>query len=150
MFNNAKDGMLVFSGIPLALTGGIFALWARGIPMSISGAVGFIALSGVAVLNGLVMISFIRTLRDQGMPVDAAMREGALTRLHPVLMTALVASLGFVLMAIATGTGAEVQRPLATVVIGGVLSSTALTLLLLPLMYLLVHRKEDKERSRGE
>jgi cobalt-zinc-cadmium resistance protein CzcA len=122
MFNNAKDGLLVFSGIPFALTGGIFALWARGIPMSISAAVGFIALSGVAVLNGLVMISFIRTLREQGMPVDAAVKEGALTRLRPVLMTALVASLGFVPMAIATGTGAEVQRPLATVVIGGVLS----------------------------
>jgi cobalt-zinc-cadmium resistance protein CzcA len=139
MFNNAKDGLLVFSGIPFALTGGIFALWARGIPLSISAAVGFIALSGVAVLNGLVMISFIRTLREQGTPLDAAVREGALTRLRPVLMTALVASLGFVPMAIATGTGAEVQRPLATVVIGGVLSSTALTLLLLPLMYQLVH-----------
>ena len=142
MFNNAKDGLLVFSGIPFALTGGIFALWARGIPMSISAAVGFIALSGVAVLNGLVMISFIRGLREQGMPLDAAVREGAVTRLRPVLMTALVASLGFIPMAIATGTGAEVQRPLATVVIGGVLSSTALTLLLLPLLYLLAHRRE--------
>jgi cobalt-zinc-cadmium resistance protein CzcA len=128
----------------LSLSAGDFPR-ARGIPMSISAAVGFIALSGVAVLNGLVMISFIRTLREQGMPLDAAVREGALTRLRPVLMTALVASLGFVPMAIATGTGAEVQRPLATVVIGGVLSSTALTLLLLPLMYLLVHRREDKE-----
>jgi cobalt-zinc-cadmium resistance protein CzcA len=139
MFNNAKDGMLVFTGIPFALTGGIFALWLRDIPMSISAAVGFIALSGVAVLNGLVMIAFIRSLREQGLPLDDAVREGALTRLRPVLMTALVASLGFVPMAIATGTGAEVQRPLATVVIGGVLSSTALTLLLLPLMYRLAH-----------
>ncbi|HEY0060645.1 MAG TPA: CusA/CzcA family heavy metal efflux RND transporter [Telluria sp.] len=142
MFNNVKDGLLVFSGIPFALTGGVFALALRGIPLSISAAVGFIALSGVAVLNGLVMISFIRSLREQGMELDQAVREGALARLRPVLMTALVASLGFVPMAIATGTGAEVQRPLATVVIGGVLSSTALTLLLLPLMYLLAHRRK--------
>ncbi|MEH6435080.1 efflux RND transporter permease subunit [Massilia sp. DD77] len=144
MFNNVKDGLLVFTGIPFALTGGIFALWLRDIPMSISAAVGFIALSGVAVLNGLVMISFIRNLRDEGSTLLDAVYEGALTRLRPVLMTALVASLGFVPMAIATGTGAEVQRPLATVVIGGVLSSTALTLLLLPLMYYQVHRKAEK------
>jgi cobalt-zinc-cadmium resistance protein CzcA len=137
MFNNARDGLLVFTGIPFALTGGIFALWMRGIPMSISAAVGFIALSGVAVLNGLVMISFIRSLREQGQPLHEAVRNGALVRLRPVLMTALVASLGFLPMAVATGTGAEVQRPLATVVIGGVLSSTALTLLLLPLLYAL-------------
>ncbi|MGH8787330.1 MAG: CusA/CzcA family heavy metal efflux RND transporter, partial [Cupriavidus necator] len=116
MFNNVKDGLLVFTGIPFALTGGILALWLRGIPLSISAAVGFIALSGVAVLNGLVMLSFIRTLREEGQPLDEAIRVGALTRLRPVLMTALVASLGFVPMAIATGTGAEVQRPLATVV----------------------------------
>ncbi|WP_374582349.1 efflux RND transporter permease subunit [Pseudoduganella sp.] len=141
MFNNAKDGALVFTGIPFALTGGIFALWLRDIPMSISAAVGFIALSGVAVLNGLVMISFIRSLREQGMSLADAVRNGALVRLRPVLMTALVASLGFVPMAIATGTGAEVQRPLATVVIGGVLSSTALTLLLLPLLYQLAYAK---------
>ena len=141
MFGNLKDGLLVFTGIPFALTGGIFALWLRDIPMSISAAVGFIALSGVAVLNGLVMISFIRNLREGGMPLFEAIHECALTRLRPVLMTALVASLGFVPMAIATGTGAEVQRPLATVVIGGVLSSTFLTLLLLPLMYLLAHRR---------
>jgi cobalt-zinc-cadmium resistance protein CzcA len=144
MFNNVKDGLLVFTGIPFALTGGIFALWLRDIPMSISAAVGFIALSGVAVLNGLVMISFIRHLRDEGRTLIDAVNEGAVTRLRPVLMTALVASLGFVPMAIATGTGAEVQRPLATVVIGGVLSSTALTLLLLPLMYWQVHRKAEK------
>lgn len=116
--------------------------------MSISAAVGFIALSGVAVLNGLVMISFIRTLREEGYSLDAAVREGALTRLRPVLMTALVASLGFVPMAIATGTGAEVQRPLATVVIGGILSSTALTLLVLPLLYRLAYRKEEDEEVK--
>jgi len=143
MFNNARDGALVFTGIPFALTGGIFALWMRGIPMSISAAVGFIALSGVAVLNGLVMISFIRSLREQGQPLADAVRNGALVRLRPVLMTALVASLGFVPMAIATGTGAEVQRPLATVVIGGVLSSTALTLLLLPLLYRLAYSRKE-------
>jgi cobalt-zinc-cadmium resistance protein CzcA len=143
MFNNVKDGLLVFTGVPFALTGGILALWLRDIPLSISAGVGFIALSGVAVLNGLVMISFIRALREEGKSLDAAIREGALTRLRPVLMTALVASLGFIPMAIATGTGAEVQRPLATVVIGGILSSTALTLLVLPLLYRLAHRKEE-------
>jgi cobalt-zinc-cadmium resistance protein CzcA len=147
MFGNIKDGLLVFSGIPFALTGGIIALWLRGIPLSISAAVGFIALSGVAVLNGLVMISFIRTLREEGRSLDEAIREGALTRLRPVLMTALVASLGFVPMAIATGTGAEVQRPLATVVIGGILSSTALTLLVLPLLYRLAYRKDEEEET---
>ncbi len=143
MFGNVKDGLLVFSGIPFALTGGIIALWLRDIPMSISAAVGFIALSGVAVLNGLVMIAFIRQLREQGRTVNDAIRDGALTRLRPVLMTALVASLGFVPMAIATGTGAEVQRPLATVVIGGILSSTALTLLVLPLLYRLAYRRQE-------
>ncbi|BDB29158.1 efflux RND transporter permease subunit (plasmid) [Cupriavidus sp. P-10] len=148
MFNNVKDGLLVFTGIPFALTGGILALWLRGIPLSITAAVGFIALSGVAVLNGLVMLSFIRSLREEGHSLDSAVRLGALTRLRPVLMTALVASLGFVPMAIATGTGAEVQRPLATVVIGGILSSTALTLLVLPVLYRLAHRKdEDAEES---
>jgi len=149
MFGNLKDGLLVFTGIPFALTGGILALWLRDIPLSISAAVGFIALSGVAVLNGLVMISFIRNLRDQGWHLDDAIREGALTRLRPVLMTALVASLGFVPMAIATGTGAEVQRPLATVVIGGILSSTALTLLVLPVLYRLVHRRDEEEDFAG-
>ena len=139
MFGSLKDGLLVFSGIPFALTGGIAALALRGIPLSISAAVGFIALSGVAVLNGLVLISFIRKLREDGLTVEQAIRAGALGRLRPVLMTALVASLGFVPMALATGTGAEVQRPLATVVIGGILSSTALTLLVLPLLYRLVH-----------
>jgi cobalt-zinc-cadmium resistance protein CzcA len=135
MFNNVKDGLLVFTGIPFALSGGVAALWLRGLPFSITSAVGFVALSGVAVLNGLVMLSFIRTLREDGMDLDLAVRTGALTRLRPVLMTALVAALGFVPMAFATGTGAEVQRPLATVVIGGILSSTALTLLVLPVLY---------------
>ncbi|GAB2894978.1 CusA/CzcA family heavy metal efflux RND transporter [Paraburkholderia jirisanensis] len=139
MFNNVKDGLLVFTGIPFALSGGIAALWLRGLPLSITAAVGFIALSGVAVLNGLVMLSFIRKLREDGAELDAAVHEGALTRLRPVLMTALVAALGFVPMALATGTGAEVQRPLATVVIGGILSSTALTLLVLPVLYRIVY-----------
>ncbi len=143
MFNNLKDGMLVFTGIPFALTGGVVALWLRDIPLSISAGVGFIALSGVAVLNGLVMIAFIRGLREEGRTLRQAVDEGALTRLRPVLMTALVASLGFIPMALATGTGAEVQRPLATVVIGGILSSTALTLLVLPALYHWAHRKDE-------
>ena len=142
MFGNLKDGLLVFTGIPFALTGGVLALWLRDIPLSISASIGFIALSGVAVLNGLVLISFIRALQDQGLPLHEAVREGTMTRLRPVLMTALVASLGFLPMAIATGTGAEVQRPLATVVIGGILSSTLLTLLVLPLLYCLLHREK--------
>ena len=145
MFNNLKDGLLVFTGIPFALTGGVLALWSRGIPLSISAGVGFIALSGVAVLNGLVMISFIRNLREEGRSLAEAINEGALTRLRPVLMTALVASLGFIPMALATGTGAEVQRPLATVVIGGILSSTALTLLVLPALYQWAHRREEDQ-----
>ena len=152
MFNNVKDGLLVFTGVPFALTGGIVALWLRDIPLSISAGVGFIALSGVAVLNGLVMIYFIRALREEGRDLDTAVREGALTRLRPVLMTALVASLGFVPMALATGTGAEVQRPLATVVIGGILSSTALTLLVLPVLYRWMHATKKKligEQSSG-
>ena len=140
VFNNVRDGLLVFSGIPFALSGGVFALWLRGMPLSISAAVGFIALSGVAVLNGLVMLSFIRKLVDGGLPLPQAIEEGALGRLRPVLMTALVASTGFLPMALATGTGAEVQRPLATVVIGGIVSSTVLTLLLLPLLVELAHR----------
>ncbi|MBK9616771.1 MAG: CusA/CzcA family heavy metal efflux RND transporter [Uliginosibacterium sp.] len=144
MFGNFKDGLIVFTGIPFALTGGIVALWARGIPLSISAAVGFIALCGVAVLNGLVMLAFIRNLREEGKTLDEAIFEGALTRLRPVLMTALVASLGFVPMAIAMGTGAEVQRPLATVVIGGILSSTLLTLLVLPVLYRLAHGRDDE------
>ncbi|MGG5811632.1 efflux RND transporter permease subunit [Falsiroseomonas sp. CW058] len=127
-----RDAVVVFSGVPLALTGGIFALWLRDMPFSISAAVGFIALSGVAVLNGLVMVSYIRELAGEGRPWREAIIEGALTRLRPVVMTALVAALGFVPMALATGTGAEVQRPLATVVIGGLISATVLTLVVLP------------------
>ncbi|HGM5552240.1 TPA: CusA/CzcA family heavy metal efflux RND transporter [Pseudomonas putida] len=143
MFNNLKDGLLVFTGIPFALTGGVMALWLRDIPLSISAGVGFIALSGVAVLNGLVMIAFIRNLREEGRSLTEAINVGALTRLRPVLMTALVASLGFIPMALATGTGAEVQRPLATVVIGGILSSTILTLLILPVLYQIAHRRDE-------
>ena len=143
MFNNVKDGLLVFTGIPFALTGGVMALWLRDIPLSISAGVGFIALSGVAVLNGLVMIAFIRNLREEGRSLAEAINVGALTRLRPVLMTALVASLGFIPMALATGTGAEVQRPLATVVIGGILSSTILTLLILPALYQIAHRRDE-------
>lgn len=150
MFGNVRDGLIVFTGIPFALTGGVLALWARGIPLSISAAVGFIALCGVAVLNGLVMLSFIGTLREEGRSLDDAIRTGALTRLRPVLMTTLVASLGFIPMAIATGTGAEVQRPLATVVIGGILSSTILTLLVLPLLYRLAHRRDVEELPAAE
>ena len=139
---SARDAAVIFSGVPLALTGGVLALWLRGIPLSISAGVGFIALSGIAVLNGLVMVSFIRDLRASGMGLDEAIVEGALTRLRPVLMTALVAGLGFVPMAFNTGIGSEVQRPLATVVIGGILSSTLLTLLVLPGLYRLLARRQ--------
>jgi len=134
-FGSMRDALLIFTGVPLALTGGVAALMLRGIPLSISAGVGFIALSGVAVLNGLVMVSFIRNLRENGMALDQAIRDGARTRLRPVLMTALVAALGFVPMAFNTGIGSEVQRPLATVVIGGIISSTVLTLLVLPALY---------------
>ena len=144
LFRSVRDVAIVFSGVPLALTGGVAALLLRDLPLSISAGVGFIAFSGVAVLNGLVMLSFIRQLRADGIGLDAAIREGALTRLRPVLMTALVASLGFVPMAFNVGAGAEVQRPLATVVIGGILSSTILTLLVLPALYRLVHGKGGK------
>jgi cobalt-zinc-cadmium resistance protein CzcA len=134
-----KDAAVIFSGVPLALTGGVLALTMRGIPFSISAAVGLIALSGIAVLNGLVMVSFIRDLRVQGRPIEEAIVEGALTRVRPVMMTALVAALGFVPMAINTGIGSEVQRPLATVVVGGIVSSTLLTLLVVPALYRVVH-----------
>lgn len=143
-FNSAKYALLVFSGVPLALTGGIAALWLRGIAFSISAAVGFIALSGVAVLNGLVMVTYINHLRREGMGLEEAILQGSLTRLRPVMMTALVASLGFVPMAISVGTGSEVQKPLATVVIGGIVSSTFLTLILLPALYRLWCRAEDR------
>ncbi len=142
-FGNVRDAFLVFTGVPLALTGGVFFLWIRDIPFSISAAVGFIALSGVAVLNGLVMLSFINRLRSDGQSLDDAVFEGAIERLRPVLMTALVASFGFLPMALATGTGAEVQRPLATVVAGGILSSTILTLLVLPVLYRMTAREKE-------
>ena len=141
LLRSVRDALIVFTGVPLALTGGVAALLIRDLPLSISAGVGFIALSGVAVLNGVVMLTFIRTLLDEGQPLDAAIREGALSRLRPVLMTALVASLGFIPMAFNVGAGAEVQRPLATVVIGGIVSSTLLTLLVLPALFRLVHRK---------
>jgi len=144
-FGSLRDALVVFSGVPLALTGGVLALVARGIPLSISAGVGFIALSGVAVLNGLVMLSFIRKLREDGADLRTAIVDGALGRLRPVLMTALVASLGFVPMAFNVGAGAEVQRPLATVVIGGIVSSTLLTLLVLPVLYRWVHRKVERD-----
>jgi cobalt-zinc-cadmium resistance protein CzcA len=144
-FGSACEALLVFTGVPMALTGGIAALYVRGMPLSISAGVGFIALSGVAALNGLVMLSFIRKRRQDGLGVNEAIVDGALTRLRPVLMTALVASLGFVPMALNSGTGAEVQRPLATVVIGGIISSTILTLLVLPALYRLAHRDKPLE-----
>ena len=144
LFGSIRDAAIVFSGVPLALTGGVAALLLRGIPFSISAGVGFIALSGVAVLNGVVMLSFIKQLREQGMELEPAIREGALTRLRPVLMTALVASLGFVPMALNVGIGSEVQRPLATVVIGGIVSSTILTLVVLPALYRIVHGRSWK------
>ena len=144
LFGSAKDAAIVFSGVPLALTGGVAALALRDIPMSISAGIGFIALSGVAVLNGVVMLSFIKDLRERGMHLDEAIREGALTRLRPVLMTALVASLGFVPMALNVGAGSEVQRPLASVVIGGIISSTILTLIVLPALYRLIHGREKR------
>ncbi|HMO86825.1 MAG TPA: efflux RND transporter permease subunit, partial [Lacipirellulaceae bacterium] len=134
-FSSASLALLVFTAIPFAVIGGVAALWARDLPFSISAGVGFIALFGVAVLNGLVMVTFIRQLRQQGMAIDEAIIEGCQVRLRPVLMTALVAALGFIPMALATGQGAEVQRPLATVVIGGVISSTLLTLFVLPVLY---------------
>jgi cobalt-zinc-cadmium resistance protein CzcA len=144
-FGSLGPAAMVFTGVPLALSGGIVSLWLRDMPFSISAAVGFIALSGVAVLNGLVMLTFISELRAKGASVEDAIIRGAVTRLRPVLMTALVASLGFVPMALATGTGAEVQRPLATVVIGGLVSSTALTLFVLPALYRLFTGRSERQ-----
>ncbi|WP_018416572.1 efflux RND transporter permease subunit [Teredinibacter turnerae] len=143
-FASLKDALIIFSGVPLALTGGVLSLFLRDMPLSISAGIGFIALSGVAVLNGLVMLAFIRQLWHETGELTNSIIDGALIRLRPVLMTALVASLGFVPMALNTGTGAEVQRPLATVVIGGIISSTILTLLVLPVLYQWVHRKNVK------
>ncbi|AWI09646.1 cobalt-zinc-cadmium resistance protein CzcA [Ereboglobus sp. PH5-10] len=148
-FGSVRQALIVYTGIPLAVTGGIFALWMRGLPFSISAAVGFIALSGVAVLNGVMMISFINQLREEGRKVRDAVIEGALTRLRPVLMTALVAALGFVPMALATGPGAEVQRPIATVVIGGIITATFLTLVLLPTLYCWLERDNAKPKEKN-
>ena len=142
-FGSLRQALLVYSGIPLAVTGGVAALWLRDMPFSITAAVGFIALTGVAVLNGVVLVSYFNQLREEGKDLLASVIEGSLTRLRPVLMTAAVASLGFVPMAIATGAGAEVQRPLATVVIGGIISSTFLTLVLLPVLYAWFERKSE-------
>ena len=139
---SARDAGIIFTGVPLALTGGVAALFLRDIPFSISAAVGFIALSGIAVLNGLVLVSFIRDLRQQGRDLHTAIVEAAITRLRPVLMTALVASLGFLPMALNTGIGSEVQRPLATVVVGGIISSTVLTLLVLLALFRIIHAKD--------
>lgn len=146
-FGSLRDSLIIFSGVPLALTGGVLALLLRDMPLSISAGVGFIALSGVAVLNGVVMLSFIKQLRNEGVSLYHAIHSGALQRLRPVLMTALVASLGFIPMALNTGTGAEIQRPLATVVVGGIMSSTLLTLLILPALYKLVHTKFKKQQT---
>ena len=149
LFRSVKDALVVFSGVPLALTGGVAALMLRGIPFSISAGVGFIALSGIAVLNGVVMLTFIRQLMDEGKPLEDAIKEGAMARLRPVLMTALVASLGFVPMALNVGLGSEVQRPLATVVIGGIVSATALTLLVLPALYRVVRGERTEVPETG-
>ncbi|GAB3374389.1 efflux RND transporter permease subunit [Azotobacter armeniacus] len=149
-FGSVRDALIVFSGVPLALTGGVIALALRGIPLSISAGVGFIALSGVAVLNGLVMIAFVRRLRERGAGLETALVEGALGRLRPVLMTALVASLGFLPMALNVGAGSEVQRPLATVVIGGIISSTLLTLVVLPALYRWLHRHAESREPQPE
>jgi cobalt-zinc-cadmium resistance protein CzcA len=135
IFGALRPALLIFLNVPLALSGGVLALWVRGLPLSISAAIGFIALFGIAVLNGVVLVSHVRNLEAEGLPTNEAVTQGAMDRLRPVLMTALVASLGFLPMALATSMGAEVQRPLATVVIGGLITSTALTLLVIPALY---------------
>jgi cobalt-zinc-cadmium resistance protein CzcA len=144
-FGSVRQALLIYSGIPLAVTGGVVALWLRGMPFSITAAVGFIALAGVAVLNGVVLVSTFNELRKSGRSLSEAVTEGGLMRLRPVLTTAAVASLGFLPMALATGAGAEVQRPLATVVIGGIVSSTLLTLIVLPTLYGWVGRRDPVE-----
>jgi len=148
-FNSVKQALFIYTGIPFAIVGGIVALALRGMPFSISAGVGFIALFGVAVLNGVVMVSFINHLREEGKSVIDAVNEGAMTRLRPVLMTALVASLGFIPMALATSAGAEVQCPLATVVIGGLITSTLLTLLILPTLYAWFEKDAEGERTKN-
>jgi cobalt-zinc-cadmium resistance protein CzcA len=147
-FGSAKDAALVFSGVPLALTGGVISLWLREIPLSITAGVGFITLSGVSVLTGVMMVSAFRDGIANGKDIDAAIQEGALLRLRPILMVALVAALGFLPMALNTGTGAEVQRPLATVVIGGIMSSTLLTLIVLPGLYRMAYRRPKNDSTQ--
>lgn len=149
-FGSLRQALLVYTGIPFATTGGVLSLWLRGMPFNITAALGFIALSGVAVLNGLVLLTYFNQLREQGLSIRDAVIEGSLTRLRPVLMTAFVASLGFVPMTIATGTGAEVQRPLATVVIGGILSATFLTLIVLPALYFWFEREQKSSGAAVE
>ncbi len=149
-FRSVRQTLIIYTGVPLAATGGVLALWICGMPFSISAAVGFIALSGVAVLDGLVMLSYFNELREEGKSVRDAVIEGSLTRLRPVLMTALVASFGFVPMALATGAGAEVQKPLAIVVIGGLLSSTFLKLILLPVLYSWFEREQKSSAVPAE
>ena len=149
-FNAATSALLIYLNVPLAATGGIFALALRGMPFSISAGVGFIALFGVAVLNGVVLMSYILQMRQEGLSGEEAARRGAEIRLRPVLMTALVASLGFVPMALSTSAGAEVQRPLATVVIGGLITSTALTLLVLPTLYAWIESRKKVRASDGQ
>jgi heavy metal efflux system protein len=149
-FGSLRQALLIFVTVPLAVTGGVFALWLRDLPFSISAGVGFIALSGIAVLNGLMIISFFNQLREQGADLKTAVWDGSLLRLRPKLMTALVASLGFVPMAIASGAGAEVQRPLATVVIGGIISSTFLTLVVLPTLYAWVEGLKRRPQAADE
>ena len=144
-YKSARDALLIFSGVPLAALGGVITLAIRDMPFSISAGVGFIALSGIAVLNGLVLVSTIKRLRSEGMDIISAVRESAITRLRPVFMTALVAALGFVPMAVSTGVGAEVQRPLATVVVGGILTSTVLTLIVLPALYKTFGKRTESE-----
>ncbi len=144
-YGSLRDAILIFSGVPLAALGGVIALTLRGMPFSISAGVGFITLSGIAVLNGLVLVSSIKRMRTDGLPLESAIAESAVSRLRPVMMTALVAAIGFLPMAVSSSIGAEVQRPLATVVIGGVLTSTALTLFILPVLYSLFGRKSLAE-----
>jgi cobalt-zinc-cadmium resistance protein CzcA len=148
------DALRVFTGIPFAWVGGIFALWLRDMPFSISAGVGFVAMSGVAVLDDMILVSYVRQLRSRGLPLDDAVQQAAVTRLRPVLMTTLVAALGFLPMALSTGMGAEVQRPLATVVIGGVIGSMIMSLLVLRVLYVVfstaTHREPSVPKSKGE
>lgn len=149
-FDSVKHALLVFTGVPLALCGGIAALWVRDLPFSISAAVGFIALSGVAVLDDMILVSYVRQLRNKGLPLEDAVMQAANTRLRPVLMTTLVASLGFLPMAFSTGMGAEVQRPLATVVIGGVIAAMVMSLLVLRVLYLVFKSPLERRRTEPE